>query len=124
MNGARDLIRLAERDGWTVSITNGGHLRLDHRDATMPVFAASTPSCPRALANALATMRRALPPEPKPEPKVPRPKPRRRVDSAIEVYRPPADPQPPHGVGGSTPRRPPRPLPGGPSGYVTTRWPA
>ena len=66
---ARDLIRFAERDGWSASVTRGGHIRLDHPEATMPIFAASTPSDHRALANAIAMMRRALPPrEPKPPP--------------------------------------------------------
>jgi hypothetical protein len=124
----RDLIRLATATGWRGSRTSGGHLRLDHPNATMPVFAASTPSCPRSIKNTLADMRRALPPEPKAPPKTPRPKrkpkPRRReVDAAIDLYRRPTDPEPPHGVGGAAPRRPPRSLPGGPSGYVVTRWP-
>jgi hypothetical protein len=126
---ARDLIRLAERDGWSITTTNGGHLRLEHPDATGPVFTGSTPSDRRAIHNALATMRRALPPEPKPAPAAPRPKRRskpkpkpRQIRDAIDWQAPP-DPPEPHGVGGSAPRAPRRPLPGGPSGYVMTRWP-
>jgi hypothetical protein len=122
---SRDLIRHATAAGWRVSRTSGGHLRLEHRDATMPVFTASTPSDHRAMRNALATMRRALPPEEKPEPKVSRPKRKgqpkpRDVSAAIELYRPAREIEPMHG--GSAPRRPSRPLPGGPSGYVMTRW--
>jgi predicted RNA binding protein YcfA (HicA-like mRNA interferase family) len=46
---ARDLIRFAERDGWSASVTRGSHIRLDHHpEATMPIFAASTPSDHRA----------------------------------------------------------------------------
>jgi hypothetical protein len=68
---ARDLIRFAERDGWSASVSRRGHIRLDHPEAAMPIFAASTPSDHRALANAIAMMRRALPPrEPKPPPAV------------------------------------------------------
>ena len=118
---ARDLIRLAERDGWSVSITNGGHLRLEHPDATGPVFTGSTPSDQRALANTLAMMRRTLPKDPKPvverrclpkrKPKrQPKPKPTRtKGAAAVELYVPP--------------ERPRRPQPGAPAGYVTTRWP-
>ena len=122
----KDLLRLASRDGWTASRTRGGHLRLDHEDARMPVFCASTPSDYRAMANTLAMLRRALPPEPK-EPVVERPKRRpksparkREIARAIDWQAPP-EPELPLGVGGSAPRR--RPVPGGPSGYVVTRWP-
>ena len=91
----------------------------------MPVFCASTPSDHRALANCLAQLRCALPPEPvepkperprrKPKPR-PKPKPRRdQVETAID-WQAPA----PHGVGGSAPRR--RPLPGAPV-LRMSRWP-
>ena len=123
---ARDLLRLASRDVWSATRTNGGHIRLDHPEATMPVFTAATPSCPRTLQNTMAQMKRVLPPEPK-EPVVerprrrPKPKPaKRQIDRAIDWQRPP-EPELPIGVGGAAPRR--RPIPGGPSGYFTTRWP-
>jgi hypothetical protein len=118
----RDLIRQAKRDGWTVTTTNGGHLRLEHPEASMPIFTGSTPSCPRAFRNALAAMKRALPREPKAPPVVERkrlpnkrrsprkPTNRSEVDSAIDLY---------------APARPPRPqpsLPGAPR-LRTTRWP-
>jgi predicted RNA binding protein YcfA (HicA-like mRNA interferase family) len=88
MNPCRELQRLAERNGWIVRRTNGGHLRLTHPQATTPVFASSTPSDHRALANALAQMRRVLPREPKPA------KPMRRnsqltprqVEQAVELF--------------------------------------
>jgi predicted RNA binding protein YcfA (HicA-like mRNA interferase family) len=48
----RDLIRLAERDGWSVTRTGGDHLRLTHLEATAVVFTASTPSDSRATRNA------------------------------------------------------------------------
>jgi len=60
---ARDLIRRAAAAGWSVAPTRGGHLRFTHPEASVPVFTASTPSDHRALANALATMRRALAPD-------------------------------------------------------------
>lgn len=50
---------LARQHGWTVDKTRGGHLRLS-RPGSGPVFCASTPSCPRALANTRAEMKRAL----------------------------------------------------------------
>jgi hypothetical protein len=34
---ARDLIRRAEREDWTITRTRGDHLRLEHENATMPV---------------------------------------------------------------------------------------
>jgi predicted RNA binding protein YcfA (HicA-like mRNA interferase family) len=57
---ARDLLRAAKREGWRVCITGGGHLRLQHPQASAPVFAASTPSDHRAIRHACAEMRRQL----------------------------------------------------------------
>ncbi len=57
----------AERDGWTATPTRGGHLRLDHPAAAVPVYCASTPSDHRSLKNTLAQMRRVLQAEPKPD---------------------------------------------------------
>jgi len=56
----RDLARLrraARRGGWEVRSTRGGHWRLHHPSGTT-VYASSTPSCPRALANLTADLRR------------------------------------------------------------------
>ena len=56
----RDLRRLVEearRRGWRVDRTGGDHLRLRHPTGAM-IFAASTPSCPRALRNLQADLRR------------------------------------------------------------------
>lgn len=47
-------------DGWTVSKTNGNHLRLEHPRAEKPIFTSSTPSCARAIKNMEAQCRRAL----------------------------------------------------------------
>jgi hypothetical protein len=120
---ARDLLRLAAAAGWRVSKTSGGHLRLDHEDAAMPVYCASTPSDYRAMQNTLATMRRVLPKEPaalKPERPKRKPKPRQRqIRDAIDWQRPP-EPEPPHGCGGSAPRR--SPVPGAPQ-LRLSRWP-
>jgi predicted RNA binding protein YcfA (HicA-like mRNA interferase family) len=112
---ARDLIRLAERDGWTVRYTAGGHLRLEHPDAAGPVFATATPSDHRAARNTLAQMRRALPPEDREERKAPRPRRQPKpkptdVDAAIEMQTPPRPPR-------SRPA-----LPGAPR-LKTTKWP-
>jgi predicted RNA binding protein YcfA (HicA-like mRNA interferase family) len=58
---ARDLRQLAKRAGWTISTTGGGHLRLEHPEANGPVITGSTPSDHRAIRNAVAQMKRALP---------------------------------------------------------------
>ena len=51
------LLAEAERRGWVVDRTNGGHHRLRHPTGAT-VIVASTPSCPRAVANAAAHLRR------------------------------------------------------------------
>lgn len=55
-----EFLRRARRDGWQASPTRGGHVRLEHPDAAGPVIAPSTPSDHRAMANAMAEMRRKL----------------------------------------------------------------
>jgi hypothetical protein len=46
--------------GWNGSKTGGGHIKLTHPMAPVPVFTASTPSCPRAMKNTTALCRRML----------------------------------------------------------------
>jgi predicted RNA binding protein YcfA (HicA-like mRNA interferase family) len=60
---ARDLIREAKRDGWSVRRTGGDHLRLEHPEASGPVFTGSTPSDRRALHHARAAMKRVRRPK-------------------------------------------------------------
>jgi hypothetical protein len=60
----RELVQAAEDEGWSWSITRGGHLKLEHPEASAPVFAAQTPSDYRAAANTRADMARALRGEP------------------------------------------------------------
>ena len=61
MNHPNKLIRQIEAMGWSVSKTNGGHLRLSHPDAAYPVIASSTPAKPMFQFNKVrADMRRAL----------------------------------------------------------------
>lgn len=55
----RDALRAARADGWSVEPTGGGHLRLTHPIGGL-VFAPATPSCPRAVPNMRAQLRRAL----------------------------------------------------------------
>jgi predicted RNA binding protein YcfA (HicA-like mRNA interferase family) len=55
----RELLRAAEARGWRVELTRrGAHVRLTHPAGGI-VFAASTPSDCRALANLRAQLRRA-----------------------------------------------------------------
>lgn len=56
----RDLAReleAARRRGWSVEPTRSGHLKLQHPDGAL-VFSGSTPSCPRAVLNLRAHLRR------------------------------------------------------------------
>jgi hypothetical protein len=50
-------------DGGQISTTKGGHLRLEHPEASGPVFTGSTPSDRRALHNARAAMKRVRRPK-------------------------------------------------------------
>jgi hypothetical protein len=54
----RDLHTLARAAGWTIALTRGNHIRLTHPKVAAPVFAASTPSDHRALANVRAELQR------------------------------------------------------------------
>jgi hypothetical protein len=109
----KELIRAAEREGWSAEMRPGGHWKLDHPDASAPVFFAATPSCWRWAENTLAQMRRVLPPvpkvvriaEPRPERRPPpahRPAPVRTYGEPIAMHRiagpvrrtyPPLEPQ-------------------------------
>lgn len=51
------LIAAAEQQGWTVSLTNGGHIKFTAADGT-PVFAPSSPSDHRSWKNARSLLRR------------------------------------------------------------------
>jgi predicted RNA binding protein YcfA (HicA-like mRNA interferase family) len=61
-----ELLRQARRDGWSTTPYGSGHWRLDHPDASRAVIVPATPSDRRWHLNALAEMRRVLPPQPKP----------------------------------------------------------
>lgn len=43
----KQLVIWAQANGWTISRTGGGHLRLD-KEGCGAVFSSSTPSCPYA----------------------------------------------------------------------------
>jgi predicted RNA binding protein YcfA (HicA-like mRNA interferase family) len=57
-----ELRRRLRKDGYTLSKTNGGHLRVTHPDMDGPVFAPLTPSDYRAPKNLLATLKRKTKP--------------------------------------------------------------
>ena len=54
----RDLLDDTRSRGWSATMTNRGHWRLRHPAGAI-VFTGSTPSCPRAVKNAAAALRRA-----------------------------------------------------------------
>lgn len=54
----KEVRREAERQGWRVELTPGGHWRLYAPDGKNIVHAAQTPSDHRNLANVIAQMRR------------------------------------------------------------------
>lgn len=54
----RRLLAAARRRGWSVEKTRSSHWRLRHPSGAQ-VTAGSTPSCPRALMNLRADLRRA-----------------------------------------------------------------
>ena len=103
-----ELLRRAQRAGWIAAQCSSGHWRLDHPDASRPVIIPATPSDRRWHLNALAEMRRVLPPQPKPE------RPERRIK------RRPAPPPKPRPVAVIEPEPdellplPPRRIAGGP----------
>ena len=58
----RDLHALfdeAERRGWVIERTRSGHFKLWHPPTGAFIYSGGTPSCPRAIANAAAALRRA-----------------------------------------------------------------
>lgn len=55
----RELVKEAAKDGWTVTLRKGGHLKFEHPEAAC-VFASSTPSDHRSVANTRAQLRRNL----------------------------------------------------------------
>lgn len=56
----KDTVGNLEKQGWSASWTDGGHLRLIHPDAAHPVFSSGTPSCHRAATALLSDCRRAI----------------------------------------------------------------
>ncbi len=54
------LLRALEREGYTATRTNGGHLRIQHPAMSGCVFGPSTPSDSRGIKNLVATLRRKL----------------------------------------------------------------
>jgi hypothetical protein len=112
-----ELLRKARREGWSVVLRGSGHFQLDHPEARRAVIVPATPSCSRRHLNAMADMRRVLPPQPKPKRTSPRPKrkpimPKPRP--VIEIAAGEISPE----------ERPSLRLPGGPAGYtsVWSRW--
>lgn len=59
MKGDEDIFREAKRQGWTVTTTNGGHVRLIPPDPDLPfIHTASTRSDFRGRKRLIAHMRR------------------------------------------------------------------
>lgn len=54
----QDLRIWAEARGWSMRLTNGGHLRWTHASGAGPVYSAASPSDWRALRNVRALMLR------------------------------------------------------------------
>jgi len=52
----KNIIRLAEKQGWVISLTKGGHLKWTRSDGAF-FFSASTPSDSRALKNIMKELR-------------------------------------------------------------------
>lgn len=59
-NDFTNRLRTWQQAGWEVEKSRGGHMKLIHKDASTPVFCASTPSDHRAIMNMEAELRRAL----------------------------------------------------------------
>lgn len=58
----RELKKIAVKaveQGWTISMTNGGHLKWTSPKGGQPVFTASTPDDYRTVRNCLSLLRRA-----------------------------------------------------------------
>lgn len=54
-----ELLREARKQGWSVELRRGGHVRLTPPNSSSPIFIPATPSDRRALMNAVTRMRRA-----------------------------------------------------------------
>ena len=57
---ANEVLRALEAEGWTFTLTNGGHWRGEHPEADRPLFLPSTGGAGRGDRNALAQARRLL----------------------------------------------------------------
>ena len=115
-----ELLRKARAAGWTAALCGSGHWRLEHPEGSRPVIMPATPSDRRWHLNALADMRRVLPPEPKPERVERRPKrrpspPPKRPAPAVVMELPEVEEELP---------LPARRLAGGPAGYrsIWSTW--
>jgi hypothetical protein len=53
------LFATARSRGWVITRTGGDHWKLQHPPTGAVIFTGSTPSCPRALRNTEADLRRA-----------------------------------------------------------------
>ncbi len=56
----RQVMETLVAEGWTIEKTNGSHIKLTHKNASMPVYSSSTPSVYRGTKNLVAQCRRAL----------------------------------------------------------------
>jgi hypothetical protein len=56
---ARSLMRRAVRQGWAITVTNGGHIRLTPPDGGTPIIAALTSSGGRGVNNLRSLLKRA-----------------------------------------------------------------
>uniref|UniRef100_UPI0005A2DB0E type II toxin-antitoxin system HicA family toxin n=1 Tax=Bradyrhizobium sp. (strain ORS 278) TaxID=114615 RepID=UPI0005A2DB0E len=56
----KEVRRLLERHGFTMTKTRGGHWRFEHPDMDGPVFAPDTPSDYRGTKNLFALIRRKM----------------------------------------------------------------
>jgi predicted RNA binding protein YcfA (HicA-like mRNA interferase family) len=54
---ARQLAKRAEQQGWTVDLSNGGHLRFKAPDGKI-LFFSSTPSDSRSMKNQISVMKK------------------------------------------------------------------
>lgn len=55
-----EVARRLRADGWTLTLTRGGHIRATHPHATAVLFVAATPSDTRAGKNTIAQAHRIL----------------------------------------------------------------
>jgi hypothetical protein len=116
-----ELLRKARAAGWTATLCGSGHWRLEHPEASRAVIVPATPSDRRWHLNALADMRRVLPPQRKrARPVEPRPK-RKPIPRSMPKPRPMIE----IAAGETSPEeRPSHRLPGRPAGYTSawSRW--